>query len=238
MPSVLSSVMGGRSGTSNAMLEIEGLSGEASVLVCQFNPDKLDISARGVFTSVERPGEDSPIVQFMGGGESVMNLHLYFDTSTSYELKGSLLAIPKKQKASDVSEYANKLMSLVKIEGKEHRPPVVTFIWGSTSFAGFVRHVSIRYTMFEAGGMPVRCEAKLLIVQMDLNPQGSSKMSPLESPDRTKSIVLKEGMTLWGIARDEYGDAGLWREIARANRIMDPLSVPVGTRLKVPALTD
>ena len=166
---------------------------------------------------------------------SVLDLKLYFDTSTSYEITTGLITKPSKAKASDVSDYANVLLSVVRIDGKEHRPPVVTFYWGSFSFKGFAQTVDVTYTMFETGGMPVRCEVDMRLIAEEEDDDGSI-LSPLESPDRTKCIVLKEGMNLWDIAGQEYGDAGYWREIARANNIMDPLAIPVGTNLRVPAL--
>ena len=35
-----------------------------------------------------------------------------------------------------------------------------------------------------------------------------------------------------------YGDAGLWREIAEANEIDDPMRLHPGTRLLIPALEE
>ncbi len=227
-----------RKANGNAMLKIEGKSGSASVFVCQFNPDEFQINTRGTFSKNTRMGKDTPIVQFIGGQASSLDLHLYFDTSTSYEIKTGLLAArPKKAQPSDVSFYANTLLQLVRIEGKEHRPPVVVFCWGSFSFGGFAESVSVKYTMFEKGGMPVRCEVFMRLIALDNELLSEERMSPKESPDRTKSVVFKEGMSLYDIAEEEYGDAGAWREIARANGILDPLSVEAGTRLVVPALT-
>ena len=224
-----------RKASGNACLKIEGKTGSSATFVCQFNPDNFHIHTQGKFSTVERQGKDKPIVQFMGGSVSVLDLKLYFDTSTSYEITTGLIRKPSKAKASDVSDYANVLLSVVRIDGKEHRPPVVTFYWGSFSFKGFAQTVDVTYTMFETGGMPVRCEVDMRLIAEEEDDDGSI-LSPLESPDRTKCIVLKEGMNLWDIAGQEYGDAGYWREIARANNIMDPLAIPVGTNLRVPAL--
>lgn len=238
MPSILSIPRDAlRKWGGNALLKIEKATGEKSTFVCQFNPDQYHISARGKLTKIERQGEDSPIVQFMGGSTSVLDLKLYFDTSTSYEIKtGMIFAKPKKEKAKDVSVYTKKLMSLVRIEGKVHRPPLVTFSWGSVRFSGFVEKVDVNFTMFEKGGTPVRAEVSLNIISVELEPLDSVKLSVKESPDRTKCITMTSDSSLWDIAQKEYGDASYWREIARANHILNPLEVPAGTQLKVPAL--
>lgn len=238
MPSILSiprDMMRKQGG--NALLKIERATGENSIFVCQFNPDQYHINTKGKLTKIERQGEDSPIVQFMGGSSSTLDLKLYFDTSTSYEIKtGMVLAKPRKEKAQDVSVYTKKLMSLVRIEGKVHRPPLVTFSWGTIRFSGFVESVDVNYTMFEKGGTPVRAEVSLHIVSVELRPLDTMKLSVKESPDRTKCITMTSDSSLWDIAQKEYGDASYWREIARANNILNPLKVPAGTQLKVPAL--
>lgn len=240
MPSILSiprNMM--RKWGGNALLKVERETGENSTFVCQFNPDQYHIKVKGKLTKIERQGEDSPIVQFMGGSSSTLDLKLYFDTSTSYEIKtGMVLAKPMKEKPKDVSAYTKKLMSLVRIEGKKHRPPLVTFSWGPVRFSGFVEDVDVNYTMFEKGGTPVRAEVSLNIVSVELEPLDTMKVSVKESPDRTKCITMTSDSSLWDIAQGEYGDASYWREIAKANNILNPLEVPAGTQLKVPALLE
>lgn len=237
MASVLSVLRGTfRSASGNARLLVETAGGMQETFVCQFNPEDFQIQTSGKFSEVERMGEDSPIVQFIGGRTSDLQLKLFFDTSSKYEIKsGTLAAKPKREAASDVSVYTNKLMSMVRVDGKVHRPPIVTFSWGSLVFSGFVKSVGVHYVMFEKGGMPVRAEVTLDMLSMDLSVT-TEKLSPRESPDRTKCIVMTSDSSLWDVAEKEYGDASYWREIARANDILNPLEVAAGTRLKVPAL--
>ena len=59
----------------------------------------------------------------------------------------------------------------------------------------------------------------------------------LLSADRTKQWIFKPGDTLQKIAAKEYGDPNQWRPIARANNIDNPLTIPAGQALKIPALT-
>ncbi|MBO4395711.1 MAG: LysM peptidoglycan-binding domain-containing protein [Eubacterium sp.] len=235
--SVFSSLLGSSNGGKDkkAILKIETESGMFVTFNCQFNPEQFHINSRGKFTKETRQGEDSPIVQFMGGSVSVLDLKLEFDTSTSYELGGTI-PLPKKTKASDVASYVEILLDLVRIRGKLHRPPIVQFSWGSINFGGVATNVDATFTAFEPGGMPVRAEVTMQLMTMSLEKSGEMKISPKESPDRSKSILLTEDLSLWSIAEREYGDAGQWREIARANDIIDPLCVPTGTRLRVPAL--
>lgn len=220
----------------NALLKIEKDGGRTTTFVCQFNPDELSIGSEGKFTDTVRQGEDAPIIQYMGGSASRTELKLYFSTAASYEIKSGSSQKPIKEKAKDVSVYTNQLMSLVLIDGKIHRPPIVTFIWGSLTYSGFVEHADTKYLVFEKGGIPVQAEVKLRFVTSNLWLQETAKQNPKESPDRSKCIVLTSDSSIWDIAEKEYGDASYWKEIAKANHILNPLEVPVGTHLKVPAL--
>ena len=224
-----------RDKTNNAVLDIETEAGKKTTFVCQFNPDELSISTQGHFSTQERNGEDSPIIQYLGGTSSTVSLDLFFDTSSSYEI-GANMDRPVRKKAEDVTKYTNVLMNLVSIEGKLHRPPKVTFKWGSLILTGYVNDVKVTYTMFEMGGKPVRAKAGLTLIAPNIIELDTKKVSPPESPDRTKCIVMTEDSSLWNIAEQEYGDSAYWREIAKENGIMNPLNVPVGTYLKVPAL--
>lgn len=236
MASIISQGDVARSSTNNAQLHIETANGQTTTFVCQFNPEQLDISTGGRYSQKKRTGKNSPIVQYVGGGSTTLNLKLFFNTSSYYEVQDSLNGKPVRKSGSDVTKYVSVLMNLVRIEGKVHRPPQVTFEWGSLKLTGNVNNVSVRYTMFETGGMPVRAEVSLAILSTSGLEFDEEKFSPKESPDRTKCIVMTSYGSLWSIAQQEYGDAGRWREIAKANGIMDPLHVPVGTTLKVPAL--
>lgn len=224
-----------RDQTNNAVLDIETEAGKKATFVCQFNPDELSISTQGHFSTQERNGEDSPIIQYLGGTSSTVSLDLFFDTSSSYEIDENMDR-PVRKKAGDVTKYTNVLMNLVSIEGKLHRPPTVTFKWGSLILTGYVNDVKVTYTMFEMGGKPVRAKAGLTLIAPNVTMIDTKKVSPPESPDRTKCVVMTEDSSLWNIAEQEYGDSAYWREIAKANGIMNPLNVPVGTYLKVPAL--
>jgi nucleoid-associated protein YgaU len=43
-----------------------------------------------------------------------------------------------------------------------------------------------------------------------------------------------QGDTLTSVAQQEYGDPGLWRALADANGVDDPMRLPAGARLLVP----
>jgi nucleoid-associated protein YgaU len=50
-----------------------------------------------------------------------------------------------------------------------------------------------------------------------------------------RTYVVREGDSLPSIAYASYGSATRWRPIALANRIVDPLDLPAGRTLLIPA---
>ena len=59
--------------------------------------------------------------------------------------------------------------------------------------------------------------------------------------DQLAALEEDEGLEIERIdqlAQRYYGDAGLWRLIASANRLEDPISLSAGTVLRIPPLSD
>ena len=68
------------------------------------------------------------------------------------------------------------------------------------------------------------------------DPTASNVFGPeiLDGVD-TLEHILSAGERLDNLASKYYGDEELWWVIALANRIIDPFSLAVGTRLRIPA---
>ncbi len=208
-----------------AILDVE----KGVPIICQFNPSEYDVSNSVKYAEKTIPGGRSTIHQFISGDSPTLTMTLLFDTyvppSVDVPIEGGI----------DVSLLTRQVISLTHIKGTLHRPPIVTFLWGTVSFRGIVTDVKQKFTMFLTSGIPVR--AKLDVTFKSIPQEGIlSMLSPLESPDRTKYRILKEGEYLWNYANEEYASPSMWRVIAKENGIMNPLDVKPGQVLKLPAL--
>ncbi|HWR60826.1 MAG TPA: LysM peptidoglycan-binding domain-containing protein [Clostridia bacterium] len=187
-----------------------------------FNPNQYAIEKSNVFSWKTVPGLSSPIGQFISGESSILSMELYFNT---YEKK------------EDVRKYTARVMKLMEIDRELHAPPVCRFVWGSLDFKGYIEKVVQRFTMFLDSGIPVRATLNVSFHSyQDIDEQ--TQDSSLNSMNSIKQRILKQGENLWAIAEQEYGDSGLWRKVADANGIDDPLKLEAGRSLVIPPLED
>ncbi len=206
-----------KSNLSKAYIQVvQGAGGQIPVL---FNPTEYSLDKSNEFANINIPGLESPLLQFVRGGLQTLSMDLFFDT---WEEK------------KDVRTYTDRVVKLLKIDASLHAPPILKFLWGSLSFICVLSKVTQKFTMFGTDGKPVR--ATLSVTFNEYKTGNSGVEVHLESWDRTKHYVTRQGDTLWQIAWEEYGATVHWRAIAKANKITDPRSIKAGLSLVIPAI--
>ena len=191
-----------------------------------FNPTQYTLTDPSGYSS----SSDDSEMMYNGGSPPTLSMELFFDTGSVTTASGE-----GDKEATDVSVEVRKFEALTFVNGEMHSPPIVKFIWGSLSFKGVVTDMSSTFTKFTESGMPI--QAKVSLSLRAYYKQGEEKRkSPFESPDRTKCRMVREDYSIWDMAKSEYGDMSKWKIIAKANHILDPLQIPPGTIVKIPAL--
>jgi len=219
-------------GLTKAKLEIEKEIG-ISIVEVLFNPSEYQLTDGASYSEKKVPGLDGPIVQYISGEATELSLNLFLDTYVPPS--SSLISFGTPPVSKDVSSITKQIADATSIEGSLHRPPKVTFKWGSLNFTGVVTKFNHTYTMFTESGMPVRAKVTLTFKSL-ISPKDKRRESPFESPDRTKYRTIRQGTGLWDIAGMEYGNPDMWKTIARENGILNPLDVWPGQVVKLPAL--
>lgn len=206
-----------------AKIIIYGENGVMNTIPVLFNPAEYNISRSVNYAKLDIPGTDSPIMQFINGGETSLDLTLHFDTQNDYIRKTS----------DDVRVYIQPIMSALWIDGKLHAPPKAAFSWGGCFFKGIITDAKQSFTMFLPSGIPIRARLELTFKSNE-DTIGARKGSPFESPNRTKARRMEKGAQLWRIAEAEYGQPKYWRVIADFNKLYNPRRLPVGKLLQLP----
>ena len=212
-------------GFTKAILNVES----GIPIICQINPSDYEVTNSVKYAEQMVPGLQGSISQFVAGESPTLTLSLLFDTYIPKTVEVPI------EWGTDVSLLTRRVVDLTHIKGSLHRPPIVTFLWGTVTFRGIVTNVKQKFTLFLPSGIPVRAKVDVTFKAVS-DDEFLSKLSPLESPDRTKYHVVKEGDYLWNYANQEYGSPDMWRVIAKENGIMDPLEIEAGQILKFPAI--
>ncbi|MDE7207102.1 MAG: hypothetical protein K2N90_08115 [Lachnospiraceae bacterium] len=221
-------------GLTKAKLEIEKEVG-VSVVDVLFNPSEYQLTDGANYAEKKVPGLDGPVLQYISGEATELTLSLFLDTYVPKKPAGLLSLSSTPDASTDVSAITKQIADATSIDGSLHRPPKVTFKWGSLNFKGVVTKFNHTYIMFTESGMPVRAKVNLTFKSL-ISPTDTRRKSPFESPDRSKYRTIREGIGLWDIANMEYGDPDMWKVIARENGILNPLDVRPGQLVKLPAL--
>lgn len=170
-----------------------------------YNPKEYSVSTEGAIS-----GEGSNI-QFQKVNIKDFDVSLFFDT---YE------------KGSDVRKETEKIISLVvpTVEGKETKqPPVCLFLWGDFSFKGIVYKVTQKFTMFLDSGIPVRALLSVTFKSV-VTKEEDARFKGKEACRKIWTVKSSDRLDL--IAHKALKDSALWRRIADANNIVNPLAFP------------
>ncbi len=215
-----------------ATIELYGELGvSVGTIPCMFNPSQYEINKQVTYNTLSALGSEGGMKQFIKCNAATLTLTLFFDSLMLASGNGTTQELA----APPVTTYTAQLVNATNIHGPFHAPPRAAFIWGNLNFTGVITSLKQTFTMFDPFGKPIRAKIDLTI-ESTRSELMFRQASPFESPDRTKSRKVVEGMTLWSLAYQEYGDCEKWREIAKANHLLSPLDIRPGQLLKVPAL--
>jgi hypothetical protein len=195
----------------------------------QFNPKELSISKSAKWSRASQKGsKNSGVPEYRGPEPSKLALEMFLDASDTQD--------------DSVVKKVEKLFSCCvptpeSHEKKKPNPPWVVFHWGGlSSFTGYIHSVTVKYTLFTPGGLPIRGTATVNLEEIAKEDQQQNPTSGALSAHRVHTVL--SGDTLASIAWHEYGDPTMWREIATANHIDNPMRLRAGSSLLVPAAED
>jgi nucleoid-associated protein YgaU len=196
------------------------------VIDFQFNPKEVTITKSATWKreSSKKSKKASP-PEFTGPEPSKMTLEMFFDATGPRD--GSVVAA--------VEKLLSCCVATEETAGHEKpMPPLVVLHWGSiSSFPAFVTSVSAKFTLFSSDGTPIRAVCSVSLEEMPGEPFRQNPTSGSHQVRRVHRTVA--GDSLASVAYAEYGDPTAWRPLAVFNGIDDPLRVPAGTVLLLPA---
>ena len=196
-----------------------------------FNPEEYTVNKDINYAQIGVPGLSSPLIQFVHGNMSTLEMELFLDTHEEHREGNKVL----NHAGEDVRHLTRQITDLMVVNSTTHAPPPSIFTWASLSFQCVLARASQRFIMFRPDGTPVRARLQVTFNEFR-NVDLEAKEIKRETGDFSKFHVVGEGETLSAIAGRTYGKPALWRPIARHNNIDNPRQLEVGMRLVVPKL--
>lgn len=137
-------------------------------------------------------------------------------------------------KAGSVSDSIKKLekLTILPVEST-HRPPFVKVSWGMgmVSVFGSVVGLNYKYTYFNSNGAPLRAEVTLIVVEVEIDGR-----TLFQSPDITKSSLVKDGDSIVSISEKFYDDKKYYLKIAKLNGLASFRKLKKGSSLEIPPI--
>jgi nucleoid-associated protein YgaU len=213
------------SNTKASLVETDG----SKELKFRFNPKEYSIQKSATWNRpTNKSAKSSTKPEFGGVQPQSLSMELFFDDweNPDADLVADIKSLLEWLKPTEES-----------INKKKPQPQILKLQWGSNSslseFKGFLKSVSVKYTMFKPDGKPVRATANIALEEVPDEPKGTNPTSGSLAGRRTYTVSA--GDSLHSVAYAEYGEPGLWRALAVFNGIDDPLRVAPGVRLLLPS---
>lgn len=151
-------------------------------------------------------------------------------------LVGAIASALSGNKPYTVQDEIKKFNELVyQLDGEIHRPRHLLLVWGALVFPCVLSSLTYRFTLFKPDGTPLRAVANCSFCESKPKSQMALEDN-LRSPDLTHLRDVKEGDTLPLLADQIYGNAELYLEVARANKLVNFRRLRAASRIAFPPL--
>ena len=223
--------------TRNAVLK----ESETKKVQFKFNPGKVTLSHSAKLGEIapKKPKEGEAEAPAAASGSSTLLTH----EAALKEVGGTSLALSDLIfYGQNVVQDCNQILTWTQADAKDKnnpKLPTLTFVWSEAlTYTVNLISADINYERFAAGGKPVL--AKVSLKFNIINPP-SSTPTPTSTNPTSGGIPGRRGHTmiagenLQHVAMANYGRPGAWRALAAANGIENPLAVPPGTVIYIPA---
>lgn len=204
------------------------MGGRIAEVEFQFNPNQLQLSRSASWSAQPAVAlERGPTPEFAGAQPAELQVEVFLDGSA-------------KPTSSKVRRQVEQLLSCCEVDpqsiaSKRPSPPWVRFSWGAfttVQFVAYVVSVAATYSLFSPTGEPLRANCQLSLQEVPQPTKGQNPTSGAHTAQRVHAVVA--GDSLASLAWREYGDPTVWRAIAEANDIDDPMRLRPGQELLLP----
>jgi nucleoid-associated protein YgaU len=199
-----------------------------------YNPTSFSVNHTVNYNQKKQPTVSDMTKEFLSSNPRSVSMELFFDGTGASPSASKGLGFNSAIKSVDLQIQAF-LKLAYQISGTIHQPSYMMLVWGTFVMTGVLKTANVTYTMFAADGRPLR--AKMAItVEEHIDATLLFKALKLESPDVSKSIIVKEGDTLPLLCFKEYSDSSLYIKVAEVNNLKNYRKLKQGMELLFPPI--
>jgi hypothetical protein len=211
--------------------------------VVQVNPNSYTLSHQLHYTYSQGQGFSSSEAVYSNSEPITLQFDFLFDGTGvvpppselgDIPLVGAIASALSGDTAFNVMDEIQKFNRLVyDYDGEIHRPRQVLLVWGTLVFPCVLTSVNYRFTLFKPDGTPLRAVASCGFREAVPDAQRVRAENP-SSSDLTHLREVKEGDSLALLTYRIYGNAELYLEVARVNKLINFRRLRVGSRVAFP----
>jgi len=194
-----------------------------------YNPSSMTLATGAQWRSVpSRNAADAATPEWVGADPITLTMDVLFDgvDDPGRNVGDAVRTLVAWTRSTDDSRRRNTPQA-----------SMLVLHWGDQTYGPlYLKTVSVRHTVFDPGGKPLRATATITLSEVAPEPEGTNPTSG-GAPGR-RSAILGAGDSLPALAYREYGDPNMWRAIAEANGVDDPARIANGTTMLVPPLAE
>lgn len=203
-----------------------------------FNPESYSLAYENKYSPMQGINTSGRPSRFALSPPSSMNITLLFDGTGVHKIGSERLLEETFSSEDDVYMIVQKFLSATTVvNGKIHEPNFLKLDWGDLSFDCRLKRVSVRYTLFDKSGKPLRAELDCVFVG-DLEPSKRRKIDNFSSPDLTHRRTVKAGDDLLLLTHEIYGSPDWYIKVAKANNLDHFRNLIPGQELIFPPIKD
>jgi len=203
----------------------------------QLNPEQIDIGF-----DIKNNSEENEEPASAAGVPIDDKIKIYSRQKINLEFTidntGAVPVLPSglssKEAGTSIKDSIDLLKKVtIKPTRASHKPPFVELEWGKIHLIGSVNQFSVKYTLFNSAGDPLRAAVSLSIVEK-VDEKVISR--EFQSPDITRIVTVKEGDSLIGLCEEFYDDPKYYIAVAQYNHLPNFRTLKIGSRLEFPPL--
>ncbi|AXT53602.1 LysM peptidoglycan-binding domain-containing protein [Aquimarina sp. BL5] len=195
-----------------------------------YNPEKFSKNVSVNYQSQCVPGDNGQEQSYHSNQSGEVTFEFFFDaTGTSINSINGEVA----KAIGGVDLEIELFLELMNPDPEEHKPRVLTLVWGTFIFNCKLKSAQVNYTLFSSVGRPLRATVTATFIGHEFRILRAA-LSKLFSSDLTKVHIVKAGETLPLIANKVYGDPSYYIQIAKANNLLNFRNIKPGQEIILP----